>query len=547
MAHVTILDYGAGNVRSIKNAIRMAGYETKDVECIDDINSASILVFPGVGTFKQAMDFLVRSNYLTALRDYIQADRPYLGICLGMQTLFESSEESDEHKGLGIIKGNVEKFKCDQVAVPHIGWNGINQWKHSALFSCLPVPASKAEVYFVHSYHVVKSEKNVSWVLTTTNYGESEFVSSIQKGNVMATQFHPEKSGAVGIAIIKGFIERLSCTPNHDACIDRVLNRPTMLSKRIVACLDVRSNDAGDLVVTKGDQYDVREKAINGVDSVRNMGKPVNLCERYYEEGADEITFLNICSFREQPIGNLPMLNVLEACSEKVFVPLTIGGGIRDYVDNNQHTHSALDVASQYFRAGADKVSIGSDAVYAAEAYYANGMKLSKTSSIETISAVYGRQAVVVSLDPRRVYVASFYDEKAKGHFVVKLSSPGPNGEEYCWYQATVRGGRESRKIDAVEVAKACESMGAGEILLNCVDMDGQKAGYDIDLVRLVKTAVTIPVIASSGAGRPQHFIDVFKKTQCDAALAAGIFHRNEVSIQEVKSGMDVAGIQVRL
>ena len=98
MAHVTILDYGAGNVRSIKNAIRMAGYETKDVECIDDINSASILVFPGVGTFKQAMDFLVRSNYLTALRDYIQADRPYLGICLGMQTLFESSDESDEHK-----------------------------------------------------------------------------------------------------------------------------------------------------------------------------------------------------------------------------------------------------------------------------------------------------------------------------------------------------------------------------------------------------------------------------------------------------------------
>lgn len=241
------------------------------------------------------------------------------------------------------------------------------------------------------------------------------------------------------------------------------------------------------------------------------------------------------------------MLKVLEACSEKVFVPLTIGGGIRDYVDNNQHTHSALDVASQYFRAGADKVSIGSDAVYAAESYYTNGMKLSKTSSIETISAVYGRQAVVVSLDPRRVYVASFYDEKAKGHTVVKLSNPGPNGEEYCWYQATVRGGRELRKIDAVKVAKASQSMGAGEILLNCVDMDGQKAGYDIDLVHLVKSAVTIPVIASSGAGTPQHFIDVFEKTACDAALAAGIFHRKEVSIQNVKNGMEAAGIQVRL
>lgn len=98
MAHVTILDYGAGNVRSIKNAIKVAGYETRDVESVEDIHNASILVFPGVGTFKQAMDFLIRSNYLTALRDYIQANRPYLGICLGMQTLFEASEECDEHK-----------------------------------------------------------------------------------------------------------------------------------------------------------------------------------------------------------------------------------------------------------------------------------------------------------------------------------------------------------------------------------------------------------------------------------------------------------------
>lgn len=259
------------------------------------------------------------------------------------------------------------------------------------------------------------------------------------------------------------------------------------------------------------------------------------------------MTFLNICSFREQPIGDMPMLGVLEASSEKVFVPLTVGGGIREYVDDQQRSFSALDVASRYFRAGADKVSIGSDAVYTAEKFYANGSKGDGTSSIESISAVYGAQAVVVSLDPKRVYVASFYDENGRGHSVVKLSTPGPNGEEYCWYQATVRGGREARDIDVVQVAKAVEALGAGELLLNCVDMDGQKAGYDTDLIKLVKDSVRIPVIASSGAGSPEHFTQVFEKTNCDAALAAGIFHRKEVSIAEVKEQLRTDKISVRI
>lgn len=310
----------------------------------------------------------------------------------------------------------------------------------------------------------------------------------------------------------------------------------------------MRANDQGDLVVTKGDQYDVRDSsncAQGG--TVRNMGKPVDLCKRYYEEGADEIAFLNITSFREQPMGDLPMVQVLKASSECVFVPLTIGGGIRDYVDLEQKTHSALDVAALYFRSGADKVSIGSDAVYTAEKYYANGGKGDGSSSIETISAVYGNQAVVVSMDPKRVYVASFYDEKAKGHNVVKLSHPGPNGEEYCWYQMTVRGGREARDIDVVQLAQAVEALGAGELLLNCVDMDGQKVGYDLDLISLVKNSVRIPVIASSGAGKPKHFSEVFKQTNCDAALAAGIFHRKEVAIRDVKTQLRADSIGVRL
>jgi glutamine amidotransferase/cyclase len=278
--------------------------------------------------------------------------------------------------------------------------------------------------------------------------------------------------------------------------------------------------------VTKGDQYDVRE---NG--DVRNLGKPVELARRYYKEGADEITFLNITGFRDFPLEDIPMMAVLRLTSENVFVPLTIGGGIKDYADKKGRKYSALEVASAYFRSGADKISIGSDAVLIAEDYIKTGRKTGK-SSIERISEVYGAQAVVVSIDPRRVYVSSPEDVR---HHVIKTDTKGPDGEAYCWYQCTIKGGREGRDLDAVTLAQVCEELGAGEILLNCIDKDGTNSGYDIELINAVKNAVTIPVIASSGAGCVEHFLEVFTKTQAESALAAGIFHRKEVPIAAVK------------
>ncbi|MFH2064548.1 MAG: imidazole glycerol phosphate synthase subunit HisF [Pseudomonadota bacterium] len=511
---ITLLDYGAGNVRSVVNAIERLGETVKPVSGAEDIRSAEKLVFPGVGNFHSMMRILNEKQYVQPLTDYLAENRPFLGICLGLQALFDSSQEAPGIRGLGVIPGVVKRFDVD-LSVPHIGWNGINIKQPSRIFHDL---TGDERLYFVHSYHVVPENNDV--VLTTTDYGY-EFVSAIQKGNIIATQFHPEKSGQTGLSILKNFLDR-----NLKASLPKVVTRKTTLSKRIIACLDVRSNDQGDLVVTKGDQYDVREKG-----DVRNLGKPVELARRYYEEGADEITFLNITGFRDFPLEDMPMLEVLQQTSKNVFVPLTIGGGIRDYTDADGRTYSALEVASEYFRSGADKISIGSDAVLIVEEYLKTGRKTGK-SAIEEIARVYGNQAVVISIDPRRVYVNS---PEEVAHPVIETRFPGPGGEQYCWYQCTIKGGREGRDLDASTLARVCEALGAGEILLNCIDRDGTNAGFDIELINLVRNAVTIPVIASSGAGCVEHFYEVFSQTKAESALAAGIFHRREVPVRDVK------------
>jgi glutamine amidotransferase/cyclase len=218
-----------------------------------------------------------------------------------------------------------------------------------------------------------------------------------------------------------------------------------------------------------------------------------------------------------------------------VFVPLTIGGGIRDYTDKDGRPYTALEVAAEYFRSGADKISIGSDAVYIAEAYLKSG-RATGNSSIEQISRVYGNQAVVVSIDPRRVYVPSEDDGR---HHVIETAFPGPRGENHCWYQCTVKGGREGSDLDAVTLARVCQTLGAGEILLNCIDRDGTNAGFDLELIQAVKKAVSIPVIASSGAGCEDHFLEVFSQTGAESALAAGIFHRREVPVAAVKTYLE--------
>ncbi|KAJ6621678.1 hypothetical protein B0H10DRAFT_1945220 [Mycena sp. CBHHK59/15] len=516
-----LLDYGAGNVMSLANSLAQLGHAFRWIDSPADFDNASSLVFPGVGAFESAIQHLVRRRLIEPLRDYIRSGRPYFGICIGMQVLFQSSDESPS-PGLGIIPCPIGRFSDHDKSVPHIGWNS------AVLLDPLPGDAvsDSAFYYFVHSYCAKydpgKYPEAAQWAHTMTQYGQEMFVSSVRKGNVFGTQFHPEKSGDAGLALLDKWLRNLD-TAAHQPASPRVVRAPNPkhgLTKRIIACMDVRANDAGDLVVTKG--------TTAAAGAVRNLGKPVALAVRYYAAGADELCLLNITSFRHSPLQDQPMLAVVRAAAERLFVPLTIGGGIKDTVDPDGTPRSALEVASAYFRAGADKVSIGSEAVYAVERLRAAGMRGDGTSAIETIAAAYGRQAVVVSVDPRR-------DEVVRG----------ADGTAW-WYQCTVSGGRESRPLSVVELAQGVDVLGAGEILLNSIDRDGTGLGFDLDLIALVKRSVRIPVVASSGAGEAAHFVEVFEQTGVEAALAAGIFHREEVKIADVKDALQAAGIHVR-
>lgn len=489
-----------------------------------------------------------------------------MGICVGLQALFAGSAEDPDVDGLNIIGGNLTRFHDKDKSVPHIGWNSANPASPDigpdvSLYGLRP----QSKYYYVHSYAVPYHEGALEaqgWKVATARYGHERFVGAIARENVFATQFHPEKSGDAGLRVLKAFLEGKPVGRLHQPQSSNTIVEG--LTRRVIACLDVRTNDQGDLVVTKGDQYDVREKGdAEAAGQVRNLGKPVDMARKYYEQGADEVTFLNITSFRECPLKDMPMLEILKRTSETVFVPLTIGGGIRDTTDTDGTRVSALDVATMYFQSGADKVSIGSDAVIAAEEFYSAGKKLSGKTAIETISAAYGNQAVVISVDPKRVYVKQRSNTL---HHTIETAFLGPQDERYCWYQCTIKGGREGRDFDVHQLVIAVEAMGAGEILLNCIDKDGSNSGFDLELINDVKAATKIPVIASSGAGVPDHFREVFVKTPTDAALGAGMvsatsmlpislrfrsdraqqFHRGEHTVKQVKDHLQASGLLVR-
>ncbi|KAI6162136.1 hypothetical protein EDD17DRAFT_1819300 [Pisolithus thermaeus] len=517
-----LLDHGAGNVQSLANSITRLGYPFSWITTSEDFQKATVLIFPGQGAFHTAIECLTARDLLHPLLDYINSGKPYFGICIGMQVLFASSAESP-----------FTRRSLTWVGTPLNAL--ITHWTHG------PLKESRqaSHYYFVHSYCATYGpERNpvaAEWAHSVTQYGNEVFVSTVRKGNVFGAQFHPEKSGAAGLAILDAWITQSLAGRVPTTVETRIPRLPKPVdgfTKRIIACMDAAPNSS----------------KVNAAGAVRNLGKPVALASKYFESGADELCLLNITSVPKSPLHDQPMLAVVRAAAEHVFVPLTIGGGIKDTVDPDGTKHPAVEVAGAYFRVGADKVSIGSEAVYAVEKLRAAG-SVDGTSAIETISKMYGRQAVVVSVDPRRVYVdPSTYDGPYKDELVYgKDDGPMAERGKAWWYQCTVSGGRETRLVSAVELAKGAQTLGAGEILLNSIDRDGTGLGFDHDLIKMIKSAVTIPVVASSGAGTTKHFVDVFRETNVESALAAGIFHRDEVSIRDVKAALQREGYNTRV
>ena len=254
---------------------------------------------------------------------------------------------------------------------------------------------------------------------------------------------------------------------------------------RIIPCLDV---DNGRVV-----------KGVN-FQNLRDAGDPVELAARYDAEGADELTFLDVSASKA---GRGTMLDVVRRTAEQVFIPLTVGGGVRSVED-----------VDQLLRAGADKVSVTTSAI-------------ARPELLRELSERFGAQCIVLSVDARR--------------------ATGPDADTMpSGFEVTTHGGSRSAGIDAIKWARTGEELGVGEILLNSMDGDGTKEGFDLELIRKVREAVHLPIIASGGAGAVEHFPPAVA-AGADAALAATIFHFGEVAITDCKHAIADAGYEVRL
>jgi len=265
------------------------------------------------------------------------------------------------------------------------------------------------------------------------------------------------------------------------------------LTKRVIPCLDVKNGR-----VVKGLHF----------ESIKDAGDPVQLAKKYSDEGADELVFLDITASEEQ---RETIKALVKKVAQVIDIPFTVGGGVKTL----QHARDIL-------LSGADKVAINTGAVKNPEI-------------ITELMELFGKQCIVVAIDAKRNYNT----EKGKNIF--------SDGDQKFWFEVFIYGGKKGTELDAIDWAKTVEKLGAGEILLTSIDMDGTQDGYDILLTKEIVNSVSIPVIASGGCGKPDHMLQIFKESNVNAALAASIFHYETHTVDRVKEFLKEHTIPVRL
>lgn len=452
---IGIIDYKSGNIGSIKNILEKLGAEYIISDDPSILKKTNKLIFPGQGRAGPAMEELKNRKLDIFIKN---TKKPFLGICLGMQLLLDYSQE-DNTQCLGIIPGQVRKFGT-KYPVPQIGWNKIELIGGSNI---IPNETNGEYFYFINSYIV---ETNPEFIFGITNYG-GNFASIIQKDNYTGLQFHPEKSGDLGIQIIESFLKQPKIS----------FFETSNLAKRVITCMDIKNGR-----VVKG----------TGYKSLKDSGDPVEMAIGYSNQGVDELVFLDIgATVEDRPT----LYDLVRKVSQNVNVPLTVGGGIKSMSD--------IDTL---LKSGADKVSIGSVAI-------------SNPELIKKAVEKYGSQCITISIDPKL------------------------EGENWIQY---ISGGNISTGKNTLEFAIEMEALGVGELLVNSLNRDGTKSGYDIALLKAVKERVNISVIASSGAGKLEDFYQVISEANVDAVLAAGLFHSNTLTIDQVKEYLKSKNVNIR-
>lgn len=382
--------------------------------------------------------------------------------------MFESSEESPGVEGLGLLPGKILKIpETPGMKVPHMGWNSLKIDPNSRLFKGIP---DGNYVYFVHSYYLKAGSEDI--VAATTEYG-THIHAAVEKVIFMPASSIRKRAVRQDLRSLRIY------QPAIKILKVRRERKKKYVYKRIIPCLDVNN---GRVV-----------KGVNFVN-LKDAGDPVEIAAAYDRAGADELVFLDITASSDH---RKTVVDMVRQVAEKVFIPFTVGGGIRTVEDFRL-----------LLREGADKISINSSAI-------------DNPQLIHDAAQKFGRQCVVVAVDAKR-----------------RADGSGWNVYKH--------GGRLDTGLDVLEWVKKADSLGAGEILLTSMDCDGTKAGYDNELTAAVADLVSIPVIASGGAGTKEHFYDALTKGKADAVLAASLFHYKELEICDLKDYLAGRGISVR-